>query len=131
MVDTAGLIPTSMMLFAPHSKNPDIWTDIQRINTLNTELKRKENDSHVCPLQLDVVERLLERFTNKGDTVLDPFGGVMTVPYVCVKTDRRGVGIELNSQYWEYGVKFCKRLEKKQSAPTLFDMIDDDEPEGN
>lgn len=124
-VDRAGFIPTAMMLFAPHSRNPDVWTDVERIKTLNTELKRKENDSHVCPLQLDVIERLLERYTNKKDIVLDPFGGVMSVPYVCMKTGRRGVGIELNSVYWSYGVKFCKRLEDKMAVPTLFDIVDE------
>ena len=130
MVDRAGFIPTAMMLFAPHSSNPDIWTDIPRIDTLNTDLKRKENDSHVCPLQLCVVERLLERYTNKGDTVLDPFGGVMTVPYVAIKTGRRGIGVELNWQYWRYGVNFCQRLEKDQNAPTLFDMLEEDSEPG-
>jgi DNA modification methylase len=125
MVDKAGLIPTSMMLFAPHSANPDIWTDVQRINTLNTALKQKENDSHVCPLQLDVIERLLERYTNKGDLVLDPFGGVMSVPYVATKMRRRAIGIELNWQYWKYGCQFCERLEREMYAPTLFDMLEE------
>ena len=125
MVDKAGFIPTAMMLFAPHSRNPDIWTDVQRINTLNTDLKRKENDSHICPLQLDVIERLLERYTNKGDTVLDPFGGIMSVPYKAFQMKRRGIGIELNWQYWTYGVNFCRRLEDRLKVPTLFDMTDE------
>ena len=89
------------------------------------ELKRKENDSHVCPLQLDVIERLLERYSNPGDTILDPFGGVMSVPYQALKMKRYGIGIELNWQYWQYGVNFCQRIENKLKVPTLFDMSED------
>jgi hypothetical protein len=62
-VEQHGHLPASMMLFAPVSNNPDIWTDIVRIKTLNTELSRKTTENHVCPLQLDVIERLIERYS--------------------------------------------------------------------
>jgi len=113
------------MLFAPHSNNPDLWTDILRIDTLNTALSMKAETQHVCPLQLCVISRLIERYSNEGDTILDPFGGVMSVPYQAIKMNRKGVGIELNPQYWQYGVSFCERAENQLLAPTLFDMEDE------
>lgn len=121
-VEQAGHLPANMMLFAPVSNNPEIWTDILRIKTLNTDLSQKAEQNHVCPLQLDVIERLIERFSKPGETILDPFGGVMSVPYQAVKMKRRGVGIELNPTYWKYGVAFCERAEKEMLAPTLFDL---------
>jgi DNA modification methylase len=75
-----------------------------------------------CPLQLDVIQRLIERFSNPGDTILDPFGGVHSVPYQAIKMGRKGVGIELNPEYWRMGVSFCERAEQKLLAPTLFDL---------
>lgn len=124
VAEAKGLLPASMMLFAPHSANPDIWTDILRIDTLNADLKRKNLENHVCPLQKDVVLRLIERYSNPGDVILDPFGGVMTVPYVAIEAGRRGVGIELNPQYWAYGKMFLERLERDMSVPTLFDLME-------
>jgi DNA modification methylase len=79
-----------------------------------------------CPLQTDVVERLIERYSNPGDTILDPFGGIHTVPYVAIGMGRKGIGIELNPDYWKFGVTFCERADQHESAPTLFDLLDDD-----
>ena len=128
-VEKHGHLPASMMLFAPCSNNPDVWTDIVRIKTLNTDLSRKTTENHVCPLQLDVIERLIERFSNPGDVILDPFGGVMSVPYQAIKMRRQGWGVELSSQYHGFGVSYCELAEKKLNAPTLFDMEDLDEIE--
>ena len=108
----------------PHSGNPDIWTDIVRVNTLNTPLKQKENQSHVCPLQHDVVQRLIRRFSNEGETILDPFGGVMTVPYNAIQMGRRGIGIELSPNYFDLGVKFLERIEADRRTPSLFDLME-------
>ena len=84
---------------------------------------------HVVSPEAENAVRLLERYTNKNDLVLDPFGGVMSVPYVATKMRRRSIGIELNWQYWKYGCQFCERLEKEMHAPTLFDMMDESETE--
>ena len=128
-VEKVGRLPASMMLFAPVSNNEDVWTDIVRIKTLNTELSRKTSENHVCPLQLDVIERLVERYSNPGDVVLDPFGGVHSTPYQAIKMGRKGWGIELNPDYWKFGVAFCERAEKQMTAPTLFDLTELDVPE--
>ena len=76
-----------------------------------------------CPLQLDIVERLIERYSNKGEVVFDPFGGIQTVPYCAVKMGRKGLSTELNYDYWRDGISYLKEIEMQVTAPTLFDLI--------
>jgi hypothetical protein len=102
-----------------------VWTDIARMRTLNMMQERKGQQFHLCPLQFDIVERLIARYSSEGDTVLDPFGGLMTVPYCAVKMGRRGVGIELNTRYFLDGAAYVKAAAAEASAPALFDLADD------
>lgn len=125
-LENKGRLPASFMLFDPPSTNPEVWTDINRMNTLNSQQIRKKQEAHVCPLQIDIIERLVNNFTNEGETVLDPFGGLMTVPYVAVKLNRRGYGIELNEEYWQYGCRYMYEIEYKKTVPTLFDAFEVD-----
>ncbi len=123
-LDKQNKLPATFMVVAPGSWNVDeVWDDINRMRTLNTEQSRRRLKMHVCPLQLDIVERIINRYSNKGDTVLDPFGGLMTVPMTAVKLGRRGYGIELNADYFRDGVGYLKAEEDKISTPTLFDLI--------
>jgi DNA modification methylase len=115
-------LPSSFMVVAPGSWSPDAWDDINRMRTLNGEQARKELTMHICPLQFDIVERIIERYSSKGELVLDPFGGLMTVPYMAVKMGRRGYGIELNHESFTDGVRYLKGIEEMIEAPTLFDM---------
>lgn len=101
---------------------PTVWTDIHYPNTLNSNQSKSRNENHICPLPFDIVERTLERFSKKGDVVLDPFAGLFTVPYMSVKMGRTGVGIELNPTYFTYGVKYCQQAEMNSKLPTLFDL---------
>ena len=78
---------------------------------------------HVCPLQIDIVERIINRFSNEGDLVYDPFGGIMTVPLTAIKMGRKGYGVELNPDYFRDGVGYLKATEDEITAPTLFDFI--------
>ena len=78
---------------------------------------------HVCPLQLDIAERIINRYSNEGDTVLDPFGGLMTVPMTAVKMKRKGYGIELNTDYFRDGVGYLQAAEDEVETPTLFDFM--------
>ena len=78
---------------------------------------------HVCPLQLDIVERIINRYSNKGDLVYDPFGGLMTVPMTAVKMYRKGYGCELNPDYFRDGVGYLQEAENEVDSPTLFDFI--------
>jgi DNA modification methylase len=90
--------------------------------TLNSRQSQKEQQMHVCPLQIDTVTRIINRYSNPGELVLDPFGGLMTVPYVAIQMGRRGYGIELNPDYFQDGVKYLQAIERENVAPTLFDM---------
>lgn len=80
---------------------------------------------HVCPLQLDIAERIINRYSNEGNMVYDPFGGLMTVPMTAVKMNRYGYGCELNPDYFRDGVGYLKEVEVEKETPTLFDFIDD------
>ena len=79
-----------------------IWDDINQGRTLNKLPARDENDEkHMCPLQLDVIERCIHLWTNKGDLVFSPFTGIGSEGYCAVKMGRRFVGTELKPQYWD------------------------------
>ena len=122
-LDTDGKLPATFMVVAPGSWSDEVWDDINRMRTLNTTQSRRKQQMHVCPLQLDIVERIIERYSNPGDLVLDPFGGLMTVPLVAIQKGRRGYGIELNPDYFRDGVGYLKAEEDKQNMPTLFDYL--------
>lgn len=123
-LDEDNKLPATFMMCAPAAWNEDVWDDIARMKTLNTEQSRRRQQMHVCPLQLDTVERLINRYSNKGDKVLDFFGGIMTVPYLAVKMGRYGIGIELNSDYFRDGVAYCKQADLEKATPTLFDFLE-------
>jgi len=79
-----------------------IWDDINQSRTLNKLPARDENDEkHMCPLQLDVIERCIHLWTNPGELVFSPFTGIGSEGYCAVKMGRRFVGTELKPQYWE------------------------------
>ena len=122
-LDADGRLPATFMVCAPGSWTDSVWDDINRMRTLNTSQRLKKRELHICPLQLDVVERAINRWSNPGDLILDPFGGLMTVPYMAVKMDRRGAGIELNSDYFRDGLGYLQEAEAERDAPTLFDLI--------
>ncbi|KAB0668965.1 DNA methylase N-4 [Oryzomonas sagensis] len=123
-LEESGKLPKIFMVAAPASINSDIWDDINRMRTLNTAQSMKGRQLHVCPLQLDIVERIITRYSNKGDVVMDPFGGIMTVPYMALKLGRRGYGIELNHDYFRDGVGYLKAAEEEMAMPTLFDFME-------
>lgn len=125
-LDQEGHLPASFMVVAPGSWAADVWDDVNRMRTLNGEQKRRNLTLHVCPLQFDIVDRLINRYSNKNDVVLDPFGGLMTVPLEAMKAGRRGYGIELSSSYFEDGVKYLKSFEEGQKMPTLFNLIEEE-----
>ena len=76
---------------------------------------------------MDIVERLIERYSNKGDLVFDPFGGISTVPYCAVKMGRKGLATELNHDYWRDGLEYLREAEMSQTSPTLFDLMADEQ----
>ena len=98
-----------------------VWMDIRQSNTLNRAAARGEKDEkHICPLQLDVIERCIELWTNPDDIVLDPFAGIGSVPYQAVKMGRRRLGVELKEEYYRQAALNLQKAEtdyKEHGAP--------------
>lgn len=120
-----GALPSTFMSLAPGSHCADVWHDVNRMRTLNGEQSNRAVEKHVCPLQFDIVDRLIERYSNKGDLVYDPFCGLGTVPVRAIKAGRRGGGSELSAAYFADQVHYLRAIEREVSMPTLFDL---DEP---
>jgi DNA modification methylase len=88
--------------------------DIQQTNTLNVKVAREDRDEkHLCPLQLDLIERALVLWSNPGDVVLSPFLGIGSEGYVAAKLRRRFVGIELKEAYWRQACKHLAGIESE------------------
>jgi len=104
-----------------------VWLDIRETNTLNARVAREDADErHIAPLQLDFIERAIRLWSNPGETVLSPFGGIGSEPYCAVKLDRYGFGIELKASYWATACDNLRKLEREMSADTLFSALDDE-----
>ena len=116
-------LPRTFMAVDPVSHKDYIWDDVVRMKTLNSRQSQKNLQMHICPLQIDIVNRLIERYSNKGDLVFDPFGGIQTVPYCAVKLGRKGLSTELNYDYWKDGLAYLREAEMDISSPTLFDLM--------
>jgi hypothetical protein len=122
-LDGRGALPSTFMAVAPGSHDPMVWHDVNRMRTLNGEQSARGLVQHICPLQLDIVDRLIRRYSNEGDVVLDPFSGLGTVPVRALALGRQGVGVELNGGYFLDAVKYLEAEERKQEMPTLFDSL--------
>jgi DNA modification methylase len=98
-----------------------IWWDIRETNTLNAKVARESADErHICPLQLDFIERVVRLYSNKGEVVFTPFAGIGSEVYMAAKLGRRGLGIELKPSYWRTAVANLRDLEREIAEPTLF-----------
>jgi len=102
-----------------------VWMDINPSNTLQYRAAREnEDERHICPLQLDVIERAIALWSNPGDIVLSPFAGIGSEGYVAVKKGRKFVGIELKSSYFNLACKNLDAAVEEANALTLFDFRD-------
>lgn len=122
-LEAIGQLPPTFMLLPPHSQHEDVWTDIARMRTSNMTQAQKGAEMHLCPLQWDIVDRAIEQFSMPGETILDPFGGLMTVPMRAVRMGRKGVGFELNPRYFRDGVAYVEAAEREIAAPSLFYLM--------
>lgn len=129
-LEVTGKLPTGFMLLPPQSWHPDVWTDIARMRTLNAEQYSKGQEMHLCPLQFDIVDRAIVQYSMEGETVFDPFGGIMTVPYCALKLKRKAIASELNPRYFQDGAGYCKAAEQEMAMPGLFDLLDAEQQEG-
>ncbi len=99
-----------------------VWMDINQSNTLQRESAREEDDEkHICPLQLDVIGRALELWSNPGDVVFSPFAGIGSEGYQSIKMSRRFIGIELKRSYWDQAVKNLQIAEDEKGQVGLFE----------
>ncbi len=88
-----------------------VWMDIAQGDVLSRKEAREEQDeAHIAPLQLTVIRRCLELWSNPGDVVLTPFAGIGSEMYVALQMDRKAIGAELKPSYWRQGVQNCERV---------------------
>ncbi|MBW1639269.1 DNA methylase N-4 [Microbacterium resistens] len=116
-------LPSSFASLRPGAWTPWVWDDVMRMRTLNGEQSRKALEFHICPLQFDIVDRAIVRWSNDGDLVFDPFGGLGTVPLRARKLGRRGAMSELNPTSYRDAVMYQRELDNEQSIPALFDLL--------
>jgi hypothetical protein len=121
-LDAGRRLPPGFMLCQPPSTIDDVWTDVTRMRTLNGAQQAKGREMHLCPLQFDIVERLINRYTNPGEWVFDPFAGLFTVPLEAVRMGRRGRGHELGPKYVADGVWYLRQADEQRAVPSLFDL---------
>lgn len=122
-LDKHSRLSKLFMTIPPTSNSDMVWTDINRMKTLNANQANRKREKHICPLQLDIIERLINRFTNEGDVIDDPFGGLFSTPYMALKMKRGAISVELNPDYYDDGLFYLKGLEYELNAPTVFDMV--------
>jgi DNA modification methylase len=134
-------MPDYMLFFRKDEPNPDpithdpddlpvsmwqelaspVWMQVNQTKVLNGRQARGDHDErHICPLQLDVIERCLTLYSNPGDLVLDPFNGIGSSGYQAVKMGRRYIGVELKPEYAKQAAKFLEQAEG--SALSFFDL---------
>jgi DNA modification methylase len=123
-LEAIGKLPTSFMLLQPQSWSDEVWTDVTRMLTLNGTQWSKGKEMHLCPMQFDIADRVINQMSNEGDIVLDPFSGLGTVPMRSILKKRYGYGIELNASCFLDSVSYCKGAEFKVNMPTLFDILE-------
>jgi hypothetical protein len=123
-LEARGALPSSFMSLAPGSHDDMVWHNVNRMLTLNGSQTKKGLENHVCPLQFDIVDRLIDRYSNVGEVVYDPFGGIMTVPYRAIKKGRIGRASELSPSYFMDGVAYCQAAEREATMPSLFDLLE-------
>lgn len=120
---SGGILPVTFMLLQPTGGSEDVWTDIARMRTLNGAQSAAGRENHLCPMQFDIADRVINQFSMAGELVFDPFMGIGTVPMCAVKMGRRGAGNELSPDYFRDAVGYLQAAEKNVDLPTLFDLI--------
>jgi hypothetical protein len=118
-------LPGTFASLVPGSWRPDVWTDILRIDTLNSEQSKRNVEQHICPFPLDIPRRLINMYSNPGDLVYDPFAGIGSTMLCAVQAGRRGYGSELNPASVADSLVYLRRHDARASVPTLFDLDED------
>jgi DNA modification methylase len=101
------------------------WDDVRNDHVLPYKESREPDDErHIHPLQLDIIERAVVLWSNLGDVVLTPFLGVGSEAYGAVLNDRKAIGIELKASYYRQAVKNMKSIGRKEGTPPLIENAD-------
>ena len=104
-----------------------VWMDIRQSDTLQKQSAREEKDErHICPLQLEIIKRCIELWTNPGDVVLDPFAGIGSTPYVALRMNRHAIGVELKESYYKQAVANCSAAIQMDMLHDLYDEIEEE-----
>lgn len=122
-LEKRGVLPAKFMAIMPASPDPTVWTDVIRMKTLNAEQYNEGREKHVCPLQFDIIDRLIVRYTNPGEKVYDPFGGLFSTVCRALLLDREGYAAELNEGYFRDGRGHVRATEEKKSIPDMFESL--------
>ena len=120
----ANALPGTFASLNPGTWRDDIWTDVLRIDTLNSEQRKREVEAHICPFPLDIPRRLIRMYSNPGELVGDPFSGLGSTVLEAVRQGRRGFGSELNPVSVADSVVYLTRHDNQANTPTLFDLLD-------
>ena len=97
-----------------------VWFDIRRTDVLNARLAREDKDEkHICPLQLEVIRRAVQLWTNPGDVVFSPFGGIGSEPYIALEQGRRAVAAELKPSYFVQMARNCEEVCKPKDEDQM------------
>lgn len=123
-LELVGKLPKTFMALPPISVDDDVWTDVSRIKTLNTDQAAAGREKHVCPLQFDIVDRAIVRYSAPGELVFDPFGGIGTVPYRAMGLGRRGRAVELNPDYFRDALGYLQGKENELAIPSLLEVLE-------
>ena len=124
-LDEKGKLPAVFMVVAPGAWNREwIWDDIVYMQTLNTQQSNRRKQLHVCPLPFSIVERIINRYSNEGEFVYDPFGGLGTTPMIAIKNGRYGYMCELNPNYYRDALGYLEAADNEVDSPTLFDFLE-------
>lgn len=126
-LDAAGRLPKTFSTFAPavpeHYSDTILSVhDYNRMHVLNAKQMERRQENHICPLPLDLIAWIVERFSNPDELVYDPFGGIGSTCYQAIRMGRRGIMTELNEAYYRAAVKYLQDIEMQKAAPTLFDL---------
>lgn len=93
-----------------------VWMSVQQSNVLNVKAAKDAHDErHLCPLQLDVIERALVMWSNPGDVVLSPFMGIGSEGVVSLKLGRKFIGTELKESYWRQASRYLDQIDRQSS----------------
>lgn len=103
--------------------NSPVWWDINQSNTLNRVFSDEESERHICPLQLDVIDRCLRMYSNEGDVIFTPFMGIGSEVYESVKMNRKAIGIELKREYYLQAVSNMQALDNDRNQMTIEDYL--------